>query len=131
VVQAADLADDAVRWWDDNKLLSWDDVTMGFLASLFGGMGKGGPFGNPGDLVMLMNQRSAAGQAASMAPSAPPVAPPVPRVRPVTAPTPVERPKTTGAKPASELPPINPYGKVPGPAASATGGASDESAGKI
>jgi hypothetical protein len=91
VVQAADLADDAVRWWDDNKLLSWDNVTMGFLASMFGMGGKGGGFGNPGDLTMLMNQRSAAGQAASMAPppqSVAPVAPPMPTVRPVTAPTP-------------------------------------------
>jgi hypothetical protein len=84
---------------------------MGFLASMFGMGGKG--FGDPGDLTMLMNQRSAAGQAASMAPppqSVAPVAPPMPTVRPVTAPPApvVPKPRERPAPPTETTPPAPP-----------------------
>jgi hypothetical protein len=110
---------------------------MGFLSSLFGMGGGKGPIGGITDMSPLLNQRSAAGQAASMMPppqSVAPVAPPTPRVRPVTAPMPRLKetappqpgsepgPKTVaeGLKPRSREAPAPPSPTTP-PAAAATG----------
>jgi hypothetical protein len=84
---------------------------MGFLSSLFGMGGGKGPIGGITDMSPFLNQRSAAGQAASMMPpvqSVAPVAPPVPRERPVTAPLPRVRPGTAPESTPTKPVPIPP-----------------------
>jgi len=105
---------------------------MGFMASMLGGIG--GMFKGGGNNALLGPQPMSHGGSQQLPPSpfAPqsvaPVAPPLPRVRPVTtedqAPM-VKRPSRAKAplepteRPSQpeKLPPINPYGRTPGPAA--------------